>query len=388
MKTGRIKVLFFISSLAGGGAERVMVDILRNIDRSRVEPTLVLLYPYENSPYRHYLPDGIRIIVTSRKTDRMPAKLLQLLDFLRAVRKENPDVIVSMLTHNNIMALLAGVFFRIRVIAGEHNTLSEVVKTTEGRKILGVPVTLMVRILYRFADKIVAVSEGIKSDLIGAFGLARDKVVTIPNPVDVTRIGQLSLDSAEHPFFGEQKPIVIAMGRLTAQKGFDELLKAFHRVIAATDARLIILGEGPERPYLENMMRDIGIAEKVSLPGFQRNPYSFLAGADVFVLSSRFEGMPMALLEALACGIPVISTDCRSGPREILQDGRCGVLVPVGDVSALTDAITGLLNDGSRRAELSKLGKERVKDFSVREIVRQYEEIIFGIGLPKNEKQN
>jgi glycosyltransferase involved in cell wall biosynthesis len=373
---GKITVLCFISSLAGGGAERVMVDLLSNIDRSRFEPTLVLLYPYEDSPYKQNLPQDLRVVVVDRKSDSVPAKLRQALAFFQAVRKEKPDVILSMLTHNNIMALLSGLLFRIRVIACEHNTLSEVTKTEEGGKIMGMPVALMVKTLYRFADKIIAVSEGIKSDLISAFRLSPDAVQTIYNPVDLDRFRSLLHDSPVHPFFTEQKPVVIAMGRLTQQKGFDMLLKAFSRVLSAADARLVIMGEGPQRTSLEELVKELGIEEKVSLSGFQRNPYAMLAHSDIFVLSSRYEGLPMAMLEAMACGLPVIATDCRSGPREILQNGECGNLVPVGNEAAMADAILELLEDSTQRERLSEHGKERVKEYLAPEIVRQYEEII------------
>jgi glycosyltransferase involved in cell wall biosynthesis len=373
---GKIKVLFFISSLGGGGAERVMVDLLRNIDRGRIEPILVLLYPYEDSPYRQYLPEDIRVIVVTRKSDSLPGKLLQLLNFIKTIHKEKPNVIVSMLTHNNIMAMLSGLLFGIRVIACEHNTLSEVIKTEEGRRILGFPVSLLVKSCYRFADKIIAVSEGIRLNLISDFGIMSEKVQTIYNPIDLNRIKALISDSPEHPFFRDQKPVVIAMGRLTAQKGFDILLKGFSRVISEIDARLIVMGEGPQRAYLENIIRNLGIVDKVYLSGFQRNPYALLAHSAIFVLSSHYEGLPMAILEAMACGIPVISTDCRSGPREILQNGQCGILVPVNNETALAEAITRLLNDREQREEFSKRGKERMKDFTVNEIVRQYEDVI------------
>jgi glycosyltransferase involved in cell wall biosynthesis len=220
------------------------------------------------------------------------------------------------------------------------------------------------------------VSEGIKSNLISDFGIMPEKVQTIYNPIDLSRINALISDSPEHPFFRDQKPIVIAMGRLTAQKGFNILLKGFRRVISEIDVRLIIMGEGPQRAYLENMIRDLGITDKVYLAGFQRNPYAFLAYSDIFVLSSHYEGLPMAILEAMACGIPVISTDCRSGPREILQNGQCGILVPVNNETALADAITRLLKDREQREVFTKRGKERMKDFTVNEIVRQYEDVI------------
>lgn len=370
------RVLFFISSLAGGGAERVMVDLLRNIDRKKVDPVLVLLYPCDDSPYRRDLPENLRIIVIRRKKDSVCEKLKQLLAFHKTVHRERPDVILSMLTHCNIMSLLSGLLFGIRVIPCEHSTLSEVVKTEEGRTILGMPVSPVVKVLYRFAEKIITVSEGIKSDLVSAFGIPADNVQTVYNPVDLDRIGSLTHSAPGHSFFAQQKPVVIAMGRLTPLKGFDILLKAFTLVIQRIDARLIIMGEGPQRDYLETMVKDLGITGKVSLAGFQRNPYGLLAHAYTFVLSSQYEGLPIAILEAMACGVPVISTDCRSGPREILQNGQCGVLVTVDDEAAMADAITGLLNDRKKREELSERGKQRVKDFSVQEIVRQYEDII------------
>jgi glycosyltransferase involved in cell wall biosynthesis len=372
----RQRVLFFVSSLAGGGAERVMVDLLRNIDRNTFQPLLVLLHQFEDSPYRQHLPEDIRVIVVARKKDSVSAKLKQLLAFFKVVRREKPDVILSMLTHNNIMSLLSGLLFGIRVIACEHNTLSEVMKTEEGQSMLGMPVAPMVKVLYRFAENIITVSEGIKSDLISAIGISPHRIKTIYNPIDLNRVNSLMHAPPGHPFFAEQKPVVVAMGRMTAQKRFDILLNAFSRVILSTDARLIILGEGPERTRLENMVKDLGIEEKVSLAGFQRNPYALLAHADVFVLSSQYEGLPMAILEAMACGLPVISTDCRSGPTEILEDGQCGILVPVNDEAALAEAMTELLKDKKQREELSERGKERVRDFSVGKIVRQYEEII------------
>jgi glycosyltransferase involved in cell wall biosynthesis len=373
---GKCKTLFFISSLDGGGAERVMVDLVRHIDRGRVEPSLVLLYPYEESPYKNDLPDDLRIIVVERKSDHVFHQLKQFVAFLKTVFRENPRVILSMLTHNNIMALVAGVFLGIEVIVCEHNTLGEVIKTREGRTMLGLPVAPVVKIFYRFVNKVIAVSEGIRLNLIEDFGIPAEKVRTIYNPIDLDRIQASSSLQPGHPFFENQKPIVIAMGRLVEQKGFDTLIKAFRYVVQEIDARLIIMGEGPQRGVLENVIEKCGIAGKVSLPGFQGNPYALLSSSDVFVLSSNYEGLPMAIFEAMACGVPVIATDCRSGPREILSNGTCGMLVPVGDEIALAQGIKRLLKDDEMRKKLSGSGKERLKDFSFEKIMKQYEHVI------------
>jgi glycosyltransferase involved in cell wall biosynthesis len=370
------KILFFISSLDGGGAERVMADILNQVDKSAVDPVLVLLYPFENSPYQESLPPGLRIIVVKRKSDSSFEKIRQFINFLRTVCREDPKGIVSMLTHNNIIAIVAGILLRKKRIVCEHNTLGEVIKTKEGRKILWFPVSPLVKVLYRFADRIIAVSDGIKANLTEQFGVPARGIEVICNPLDIDRIGALSRMPCEHPFFRRGVPVIVAVGRLVWQKGFDLLLKAYRQVLSEQDALLILVGEGQERESLQGLAAELGIAGKVSFAGFQTNPYSFVSNADIFVLSSRYEGLPMAILEALACGTPVISADCASGPREILDNGRCGRLVPAGDIGALAAAIAKLLGDKPLREEFSRRGKERAGDFAIGRIVKRYEQAI------------
>jgi glycosyltransferase involved in cell wall biosynthesis len=373
----KIKVLFFISSLEGGGAERVMVNLLGNIKESRIEPVLILLHPATESPYREYLPEKTKVIVVERRSDSFFAKIRQFMSFVKCVHRESPRIILSMLTHNNIMALCAGILLRIRVIACAHITLGEVIKTGGEARMLGVSVAALVNIFYGFADRVITVSEGIKRDLIEEFRIPARKIQVIYNPIDCDAVTELSTIPSEHPFMKGREPVVVGAGRLVAQKRFDILIKAFSSVVKEMDARLIILGEGPGRETLQKLVRDLGMEDKVSLAGFQGNPYQFFSGADVFVLSSAYEGLPMVMLEAMACGVPVISTDCRSGPREILQDGRCGLLVPVGDEGALSEGILQLLRDRTLRENFSKAGKERAKDFSASKVATQYINIIY-----------
>lgn len=372
-----VKALFFIPSLEGGGAERVMVEILRYINRESIKPVLVLLYPYENSPYREYIPKGLRVIVVQRKSDSSFNKIRQCAAFLKAVFREKPHIIVSMLTHSNIMAISAKLLFRKRVIIGEHNTLSEVTKTKEGRRMLWFPTTALVKIFYRFADKIIAVSEGVKTDLVEKFNILPGNVDVIHNPIDLKRISELCNNSIEHVFFREGVPVIVSVGRLVPQKGYDILLKAFSNVIKEMDARLIILGEGPEKEVLLRLAQDLFIIEKVFFAGFQNNPYKFISKADVFVLSSRYEGLPMVLLEAMACDTPVVSTDCKSGPREIVQNNICGLLVHTDDMDALSTAILKLLRDKALRERFSISAKQRVKNFAIEKITSEYEKIIY-----------
>jgi glycosyltransferase involved in cell wall biosynthesis len=372
-----MKVLFFIPSLDGGGAEKVMVQILRSVNSERIKPVLVLLFSYENSPYREYLPEGIKIIVVQRKSDSALDKIRQYAGFLRAVFNERPHVIISMLTHSNIIAISAGLIFRTKVIISEHIALGEAIKTEDGGRILWFPTKQLVRIFYRFADKIVAVSEGIKTNLVEEFNISSYKIEVLYNPIDLNRISELCKISVEQIFFKERAPVILSVGRLVPQKGFDILLIAFRDIIKEMDARLIILGEGPEKESLSRLVNDLAITEKVSFSGFQKNPYKFMSRADIFVLPSRYEGLPMVILEAMACDTPVVATDCKSGPREILQNGRYGVLVPTEDIDALSTAILELLRDKALRASFSRLAKQRVKDFAVEKIVSKYEELFY-----------
>ena len=369
----RAKVFFFVPSLAGGGAERVMVDMLRYIDKRKIEPVLVLLYSYEDSPYKEDLPDDIPVIVVGRKSDSFFDKIRQFAAFLKTVFEEKPQLILSMLTHTNIMAIMSGMLFKRKVIISEHNTLGKVVRTKEGKKILGFPVSPMVKILYRYADRIITVSDGISKNLIEEFKSPSDKIKTIYNPVDMHRIAKLSEEKPEYHFLSSPVPLIISVGRLVPQKGFDILIKAFSKVVAETDARLIIMGAGPERGALEQSSVDLGLSDRIYFAGFQNNPYAFLARAELYVLSSRYEGLPVSVLEAMACGLPVIATDCLSGPREILKNGECGILVPVGDVERLAEAMLRLVISRPLRETLSKAGMERIKDFSVRKVIKEYE---------------
>jgi glycosyltransferase involved in cell wall biosynthesis len=375
----KINGFFFIPSLEGGGAEKVMVELLSNINRERIEPILVMLYEYENSPYRSSLPKDIRIIVIKRGSDANLDKLKQYACFIKTVLREKPDVIVSMLTHCNIMALSAKLIFRIKTIICEHITIGEVIKTQEGEKMLWFPTRHLVKLFYRYADKIIGVSEGIKANLVEEFNITPNNIEVIYNPIDLDRVPELGELPVEHIFFADRVPIICGVGRLVRQKGFDILLKAFRTITEKMDARLIILGEGPENEELSRLADNLAITEKVSFVGFQKNPYKFISKADIFVLSSRYEGLPMVILEAMACGRPVVSTDCKSGPRELLDNGKHGVLVPTEDIDALSSAILKLLRDKALRERFSVSGKQQVKDFDAKKIVSKYEEMIYKV---------
>jgi glycosyltransferase involved in cell wall biosynthesis len=233
----------------------------------------------------------------------------------------------------------------------------------------------LVKRFYLWANGIVAVSEGVADDLAQVVGASRDRIQVIYNPIVTPELQVKAKDMLEHPWFEpSEPPVVLAIGRLTVQKDFSTLIQAFARVRQTHAARLLILGEGKTRPELEGLVKKFGLEEDVRLPGFVPNPYPHMARASLFVLCSRWEGLPTVLVEAMYCGAPIIATDCPSGPREILRDGQYGQLVPVGDVDSLAHAIEGGL-DG----KLPSPPYESWKPFQLETVLNQYLSILLGI---------
>ena len=205
--------------------------------------------------------------------------------------------------------------------------------------------------------------------------MARERVHTIYNPVVTGDLDRKAREPVEHPWIGgDGPPVILAAGRLSAQKDFSTLLVAFARLLTRRPARLVVLGKGKRKPRLVSLARRLGVAEHVDFPGFADNPYAFMARASLFVLSSWYEGLPTVLIEAMACGCPVVSTDCLYGPREILEDGKHGPLVPVGDAEALAAAMARTLDAPPRPEAL----RERASFFNAARAIDRYEELLLG----------
>ena len=220
--------------------------------------------------------------------------------------------------------------------------------------------------IYTSADALIGNSEGVVASLRELLGSAAPPLHCIPNPVDLDRITRLAASDDVHPWCLEQRtPLVISVGRLVSAKDFATLIRAFSRLHERLPARLLILGDGRQRAALQRLIRRLGLGDVAALPGFLPNPFAHLARADLFVLSSRYEGSPNALIEALACGTPCVATDCRSGPREILADGRLGPLVPVGDAVALADAMHRVLTSPPPRGTLLEAARHFERDTNV-----------------------
>lgn len=227
---------------------------------------------------------------------------------------------------------------------------------------------------YRLADGVIAVSDGVREDVMKVTGLASDRVHVIRNPVITPRLDEQAGEAAPHPWLNDKSlPVIMGMGRLTLQKDFPALLRAFAAIQQELPSRLIVLGEGPQpgdRERLAHLAQTLGIHERVLLPGFRQNPYAWLARADLFVLSSAWEGSPNALTEALALGIPSVSTDCPSGPAEILAGGRFGPLIAVGDDRAMAQAMLQTLRAPLPADRLREAVAEYRADLSARRYLR------------------
>jgi len=235
----------------------------------------------------------------------------------------------------------------------EQNTLSLEAPHSSRRRHRLVP--RFVRRFYPWADGIVAVSQGAADDLARTAGIPADRIQVVHNPIVTPELGELAAAPLEHPWFEPgEPPVVLAVGRLAPQKDFATLIRAFELARQERPARLLILGEGPERPGLEALAADLDLGGSFDLPGRILNPYPYMVRAGAFVLSSRWEGLPSVLIEALFCGVPIVATDCPSGPMEILEGGKYGLLVPVGDVGALAEGIVSALSgDVPRPTEAS-----------------------------------
>ncbi|MEO1427943.1 MAG: glycosyltransferase [Cyanobacteria bacterium J06633_8] len=357
-------IAFFLPNLAGGGAEKIVVNLLKGMQEPDISLDLVLADA--EGPLLSQVPNNIRIVdfASSRVLKAIPA-------LCRYLQENKPLALVSHISHANVAAVIAKELSKTKtkLILVEHNTVTYA-QSTEWR---GRFVPLFMRWLYPRADVVVGVSEGVTEDIKSQLGLVQDKVNTIYNPVVDDKLVLKANSSLNHSWFAENSPpVFLGVGRLTEQKDFSTLIKAFALVRQKRSARLIILGEGVARAELEKLVETLGITEDVSLPGFTDNPYAYMKKASAFVLSSRWEGLPTVLIEAMACGCPVISTNCPSGPEEILQAGKYGKLVAVGDVAALSEAMLNALDN----PENSQILAQRTQDFSFDKAVSKYLELV------------
>lgn len=371
LKYSKKRIIFFIPSLVGGGAERVLSHLVNYLDRDKYDILLVL---FENTQdYGINLGSDTNTICLNKKSRWDFFKLI--FKIKKIMYNYNPNAVISFLNYANILVILANLFCKMKfnVLISERNYPSEYLSKARLRYLK----KWLTMFTYRRANKIIAVSKSINRRLVEDYGVESERVKTIYNPLLLKQIKVKSQEKVEHPFFrDEDAQVIIGVGRLAEQKRFDNLLKAFSLVRKEQDkACLIILGKGELQAKLENLALDLKISNWIDFVGFKPNPYAWIAKANIFVLSSDDEGFPNVLLEAMACGTPVISTDCPSGPNEIIANGKNGVLVPTGNEKALAKAIITLLKDGNLRKKYSMESKKKAEDFRIDKILSQYERL-------------
>lgn len=363
----RRRIVFFEADMGGGGAERTVLNIVNHLDRARFEPVLVLNHAV--GPYLPLLRGDVQVIEIGAK--RLRGSLPGLVSRLRALQ---PDLCFATLHGPSVLLWLGRVLSRSRapLILRESNnwTAGESSRRSLSSRLVGMA--------YRRAQRVVCLSEGVNKDVRDRHGNVRTH--TIYNPVEIASVRQAALAGgpASRPPWpakaARETVELVAAGRLTRQKGFDLLIEAVASM-PELPWRLTILGDGPDRQALADQARALGVSERVSLPGFLAQPYPWMADADLFVLSSRWEGFGHVIAEAMALGTPVLATRCPSGPDEIMTDGVDGMLCEPGSARALARALRALVTDGPLRERFARAAAQSVARFDVSEIVPQYERL-------------
>jgi glycosyltransferase involved in cell wall biosynthesis len=386
-----IKAMVVVPVMEAGGAERGTALLLQHLDRQIVRPELAIafdreiFYPIPSDVWVHILerqpepqqamseptlpPDLLEYRNSVLWLEKMALKLATL------VKEQKSDVIFSTQLWSSIIATMARKYLppHVRVIA---MVVSHPSTCLPGEKYATL-YTYLMRRYFNEADRIVAVSEGIAQDLVDNYGVKPEKIDVIHYPVDWAKVQELAQEPVEHEWFSQEIPIVLFVGRLEAVKGVEHLLRAFAKVRRQMAARCVLVGDGQEREKLQELAHQLGIEQDVYFAGMQSNPFKYMKRATSFVLPSLSEGLPNVLIEAMACGCPVIATDVASGgSREVLGGGEYGILVPPGDEEGLAQAILRVLQDPALRKRLSRLASQYAQKFDVHEIFRKYNRLI------------
>ena len=363
-------ISILLPDLRFGGAERVVVNLANGfLQRGYVVEVVLMAATGE---FLSDLQPGVRVVDLQVK--RMRWVLPSLLRYLRLAR---PTAVLACMWPLTVVAVMARLLARLpmRIVVAEHTTWSrdEITSTPWGR----FKVSTTMRYAFRGADGIVTVSKGAAADLARFANFDRNEITVIYNPVVGADVPSASSPRAAAGWWTGSAPRVLAVGTLAPIKDFAILLSAFALLRQSLNAKLLILGEGKCRGTLEAQARQLGIEANVFMPGFVKDLLPYYQHADVLVLSSTGEGFGNVIVEALEAGTPVVSTDCPSGPREILCDGQFGRLVPVGDVAALAAAVGKALSEPHDHSAL----KARALDFSIERAVDQYLQLL----LPKTQ---
>ena len=366
-------VAFFLPTMDAGGAESNIVKILSGIDKKKFQPQLVLAK--KQGDFLKYVPKNCRIFELGGM-----GYFKIFWGLAKFLKTEKPTILVSSFPHFNIISLAAKKFSgaETKIVVIEHTSFSLLKSTASNfwHKIIVILfLPALMRITYEWAGAIVCVSKGVASDLFEVLESDK-KIQVIYNPVADGKILKMAQRQANHPWLADKNiPVIIAVGRLAKAKDYPNLFKALKLILEEHPAKLLILGSGAEEQKLKKIVEDYGLAEFVDFLGFQPNPYKYIKDSSVFVLSSMQEGFGNAIIEAMALGVPVVSTNCPSGPNEIIENNKNGILVPVKDPKSLAAGVLKILENPALAESFSKEGKKRSQFFSVLKSIKEYEKL-------------
>ncbi len=346
--------------LGDGGADRITLTLLQHLDKQRFKATLVL-----------NRRRGALLGEVPRDIEVVPLGAAGMLSAVRPLRflldGHKPDIVFSTSSGSNVTVALAARRPGPRLVLSERNGL---VRDQPRHKLW--PLLLAKRLLYPRADCVTAVSAGVAEDLRRRLRLPSELLRVVYNPVVTPDLASLTEEPVDESWFDEDIPVLLAAGRLVNAKGFDLLLEALARVRRQAACRVMVVGEGALRGQLLARAEALGIAKAVKLPGFVANPYAFMGRCAVFVLPSRFEGLPGVLIQAMACGASVVAADCAFGPAEIVTSGKDGILVPPEDPATLAEVLLALLRDSARRRALGEAARMTARRFSLEAVIPNY----------------
>ncbi len=363
--TSLAPLAFFIPGLNGGGAQRVFVTLVNTLVGITNHP-IHLVTSREGGAFEGLVDKRVVRVVLGQKR-----VALSILPLARYIRAERPAAMVSTLDYCNVIFLLATMFAPVplRKVIREANVIPAKASSLR-KRIESATLRFLMRLLYPRADHVIIITKDVERSLIQHRIAPTDRMRRIPNPVVVDRLPSSESRSAPLPC----ERFILAIGRLSYQKGFDILIKAFAK-LADREIGLVILGEGPLESHLKELALEFRVADRVFFPGFVLNTSAYLDAATLFVLPSRWEGFSNVLAEALAVGTPIVASDCPGSPREVLDDGRLGTLVPVGQPRALSEAMASELDRPSATREARK---ERARRYEPEKIAEQYLSLLTG----------
>lgn len=368
------KILFVVYNLSFGGAERVLLNLLKKLDRDLFKPTVAVIG--DGNDYKEDMPDDVKVFHLNRRSCYDPRVLYRIWSIIRT---EKIDTMVSFITRSSAGLFVIKVFLRkpVTIILTIHGHLSRFIKGDDSLKGKSKSSLnkLLIKIFYPMANKLVAVSSGVKEDLFLNFGIPKEKTVVIGNPVDLDRIHGGAKDELKDLYFLEDLPVIISCGRLASVKNYSLLLRAMKIVMQEVDLKLVLIGDGRELNKLTQLSEEINISKDVSFLGYKSNPFKYISRADIFVLPSDNEGFGNVIVESMACGTPVISTRT-VGAEEIITDGLNGILTAIDDVNEMAEAILKLVKSQSLREGFVREGYRRAEDFRQEKIITEYEKVL------------